>query len=166
MQKKKTTKEFNNSYFTILFDRKDNKITESRAKIFCKCGGTFEFIPEFSLIKEKQEKEDDLFEFKLKPDEFNFNIEPKSFPVRFGTKNAEEVNVFPNHFIPKFRWVYISSKLTKKQNGGYYITSSITGDYRKFRGKYSQSRAIKNIFGHGKTLEIATNDFVNNFYIH
>jgi hypothetical protein len=46
---------------------------------------------------------------------------------------------------------------------GWYVTSHIRFSCRRYRCRRIELREIKNIFGGGKTLEEAVNNFVHNF---
>ena len=61
---------------------------------------------------------------------------------------------------PPFRDVFIG-----KAKGGWYITSHIKFSARRFRARLynTYTEELKNIFGHGRTLLDAIQDFENNF---
>lgn len=76
----------------------------------------------------------------------------------YGTIKAEPIDTGKNHFSPKFRDVFFG-----EATGGYYITSHIHGTMRQYRHRYSYETDIANIFGHGKTVEDALENFAYNF---
>ena len=87
-------------------------------------------------------------------------------PVRFGTIPAEPYDVSPNHFVPKFRHVWISNKnphFDPKTLIRFSISSSIKGVWRKYRARNPYERDLANIFSMGKTLGEAVENFVNDF---
>ena len=92
---------------------------------------------------------------------FYFNPAHKTLSgeIRFGTGDAEDYDVSPNHFNSECRHIYIGTAI----NGGFYVTSTITGMYRKYRSRRCDRAGLGNIFGHGKTLREAVEMFVNNF---
>ena len=97
---------------------------------------------------------------------FTFDTNHKTLEgsIRFGTCNSEKYDVSPNHFTPKFRHVWISSKNKHYDPvtlNRFHVSSSIKGVYRKYRSKNSFETDLGNIFGIGKTLEEAVNDFVS-----
>ena len=81
--------------------------------------------------------------------------------VRWGSQKAEsfpQTFIGQNHFIPKFRDVFIGHVPS-----GWYITSHIHGNMIKYKQTEEERVTICNIFGHGKTLAKAMKDFVSNF---
>jgi len=84
---------------------------------------------------------------------------------KWGTMPAEPYTndlIKNNHWTPLYRSVYIGDTYPI---GGPYITSSIHGNFRRYKTrKYNTyMREFANIFGHGATLELAVQDFVNKF---
>ena len=88
--------------------------------------------------------------------ELGFSMSPTS--ENFGTIEAEPYNVGKDHFRARNRNVYIGTSKT-----GAYVTSHISGWMRKYRCRNENEITLGNIFGGGKTLEIAMNEFVANF---
>ena len=78
--------------------------------------------------------------------------------VDFGRIEAEPYNVGKDHFQPFFRHVFIG-----KCKGGYYVTSHINGNMRKYRCRIQYEAKIGNIFGGGKTRRQAIERFAENF---
>ncbi len=78
--------------------------------------------------------------------------------IRWGRKAPEPFNTGKNHFEPTFRDVFIAPC-----QGGYYVTSHIHGQMRRYRCRYWNETTIVNIFGGGKTLSEAVTKFVDNF---
>lgn len=77
----------------------------------------------------------------------------------WGQIKNEPVSLGKDHFAPRYRSVYLSDAV-----GGYYVTSHIVGDFRKYRGRtWHIGYEVANIFGHGKTAVEAVNNFLSNF---
>ncbi len=77
----------------------------------------------------------------------------------FATIKPEPFNVGKNHFFPHFRDFYLG-----KAVGGFYCTSHIHGDFRKYRCKTVQYNfELGNIFGKGVTEDEAVKNFLENF---
>lgn len=76
----------------------------------------------------------------------------------FGTQPAEPYNVGKDHFTPSFRSVFVG-----KCKGGYYVTSHIQGEFRRYRARRTESATFGNIFGGGKTRRQALLQFADNF---
>lgn len=94
---------------------------------------------------------------------FVFDTAPKC--EKWGTVAPEPYTndlIKNNHWKPEFRSVYIAHDYSI---GGPYITSSIHGKYRRYKARrYNEyNREFGNIFSHGKTLEEAVINFVNDF---
>jgi hypothetical protein len=100
----------------------------------------------------------DLTEIKNLLEEAGFNIGKVEEKSLFGTIQPEHIQVGKNHFTPRFRYVYFADAV-----GGYYVTSCISGDYRKYRGRHWEPVNLANIFGHGKTPIEAVKHFLKNF---
>jgi hypothetical protein len=79
---------------------------------------------------------------------------------QFGTTAPEPYNVVgKDHFKARTRSVYFA-----KAKGGFYVTSHLLGDFRRYRGRTTYDNfSVANIFGMGKTLSAAINDFTVNF---
>lgn len=76
-------------------------------------------------------------------------------------KTAEPVNLQPHHFTPAFRSLFVG-----KAKGGYYCTSDIVGEYRRYRARKwntYHNHHVRNVFGHGKTELAAVRAFLANF---
>jgi len=89
---------------------------------------------------------------------FHFNPEHGG---AFGTIAPEPFNVGKDHFFPHFRGVYIG-----KSVGGFYVTSHIVGDFRRYRQRVYNTQhnaSLANIFGGGKTALEAVKIFLANF---
>jgi hypothetical protein len=79
--------------------------------------------------------------------------------AHWGKKFPEKFSFEPHHVLTRpFRDVFIG-----EAKGGWYITSNIHFEARRYRYRYTYMARIKNIFGHGKTLNEAVNDFTKNF---
>jgi hypothetical protein len=82
--------------------------------------------------------------------------------LRFGMIAPEPVTFWPDTFTPNSRHLVISSKnknVDPATGNCFSVSSSISGNYRKFRHKYAYRTDVKNIFGMGKTLREAVEDF-------
>ena len=79
---------------------------------------------------------------------------------RFGTTTPELFTTDLHVVSVPFRDVFIG-----KAKGGWYVTSHIKFTARRRRARlYNTFGAeLKNIFGHGRTLEFAIRDFENNY---
>jgi hypothetical protein len=87
-----------------------------------------------------------------------FNMKGVGSP-HFGQMNPEPFTFGQHHVLtPPWRTVFFAPC-----NGGWYVTSSIRFEARKYRHRYSYTAQILNIFGGGKTLEEAITEFENNF---
>jgi hypothetical protein len=83
---------------------------------------------------------------------------PGSDCADFGTQPAEPYNVGKDHFTPDFRSVFVG-----KAKGGYYVTSHICGNLRRYRCQRVESATVGNIFGGGKTRREALLNFAADF---
>lgn len=84
--------------------------------------------------------------------------DPMKGKTVFGTVEAEKISVGKDHFIPHYRTVFFAEAV-----GGFYVTSNIVGNLRKYRGRQWNPAEFNNIFGHGKTPVEAVNNFLSNF---
>jgi len=84
----------------------------------------------------------------------------KTFGSYFGTTEPEPYSIGKNHFVPKYRYIYISSEMYPKTDKNFvYITSNIVGSMRLYRHKNWFDTNIANIFASGKTLSEAVVNF-------
>lgn len=84
-----------------------------------------------------------------------------SFRGIHATKTAEPVNLYPHHFTPAFRDLFVGEAVF-----GFYCTSHMIGELRLFRQRKvntDKSASVRNVFGHGKTQLDAVQMFVKNF---
>ena len=87
----------------------------------------------------------------------------KKFGSYFGTIPAEKYDTGKNHFIPKFRTIYVSSEMYPGTDKSFfYVTSSIHGKMRLYRHKDWFETDVANIFASGKTLREAVSKFKHN----
>ena len=78
---------------------------------------------------------------------------------RWGWITPEFYPVGKDHFTPKTRDVFIG-----KAKGGYYVTSHLRGTMRRYRCRQvNKDCDIANIFGGGKTLQEAIDQFCTKF---
>ena len=103
-------------------------------------------------------------------EKLGFRFDPKHKTLfghlRFGTTDAEFYDVAPDHFVTKFRDVWISNKnphFNPKTMMRFDISSNIVGKWRKYRTQKSYTVNAANIFSMGKNLTEAVQNFKKDF---
>ena len=96
---------------------------------------------------------------------FEFNERSVNGNYRFGKKTPESISLYPDHFQPKFRGVWIRKEARgncrDRINGiNFLVSGHIRGVFRKYKSKNCYEKDVGYVSGLGRTLKEAIDAYV------